>query len=50
MALLNRVSGLTKSYTAPELEALAAHLIAANQAYVESDGCCFGGPGWLFYS
>ena len=45
MALLNRVSGLPKSYTAPELEALAAHLIAANQAYVESDGVLFWRAG-----
>ncbi len=45
MALLNRVSGLARSYTAPELEALAAHLIAANQAYVESDGVLFWRAG-----
>ena len=36
---------MARSFTAPELEALAAHLIAANQAYVESDGVLFWRAG-----
>ena len=39
---------MTRSYTAPELEALATHLIAANQAYVVSDGVLFSRAGLVF--
>jgi len=43
--LLYRAGGTVSTFTALELEALAAHLVAAQQAFVESGGVCFWRAG-----
>jgi len=45
MATLPRSGGGSTSYTAAQLEALAVHLIAASQAFVESGGVVFWRAG-----
>ena len=45
--LLNRADGSVTSFTALDLEALAAHLLGAQQAFVESGGVRFWRVGFF---